>query len=265
MTLRRQRIAGIVTIAAAMGIPGAVAPAFAAQLHPISGEFALAGALGGDDDADVAPPLTVVADLDRDGISDLVEVRAPQPGTPGHGELIILLGHKDGRYTRGSVLPLSGNDPRAIVAGDFNGDGITDLVVGDGNGSLTEYFGDGHGGLVSAGEIAHFSSVVSLAAADFNHDGKLDLAISDSHTGTVSILLGAGAGTFTVGWSFRLPMPGAIYRLAAADFNHDGLPDLAVTNDDGDAYEVMLGNGNGTFTSSTELSHLKDPNAHCVA
>lgn len=265
MTLKRQRIAGIVTLAATIGISGTVTMVYAQPFHPLQGTFALAAALGGDDDVDATPALTVIANLNKDGIPDLVEARAPQPGVPGHSELVVLLGRKDGGYERGSVLPLPGNDPSAIVTGDFNRDGISDVIVGDSNGSLTEFFGDGKGGLVSAGEIAHFSSVVSLATADFNHDGKLDLAVSDSHTGTVSILLGGDAGTFSVGWSFRLAMPGAIYRLAAADFNHDGLPDLAVTNDDGDAYEVMLGNGNGTFTSSPELSHLKDPNAHCVA
>ncbi|MFC5862027.1 FG-GAP repeat domain-containing protein [Acidicapsa dinghuensis] len=265
MAIRRQRIADIVTLMAAMGIPGIISPIYAKSLPPPGGTFALVAAAGSDDDADAAPVLTVVANLDKDGIPDLVEARAPQPGVPGNGELIVLLGRKDGSYVRSSVLPLSGSDPTSIVAGDFNRDGVSDVVIGYGNGSLTEFLGDGKGGLISAGEIAHVSSVVSIATADFNHDGKLDLAVSDSHTGTVSILLGDGAGSFGVSWSFRLPMPGSIYRLAAADFNHDGLVDLAVTNDDGDAYDVMLGNGNGTFTESPELSHLKDPNAHCVA
>jgi hypothetical protein len=256
MTLRRQRIAGIAMLAAIIGTPWTMTPAYGKPFHPLA---------AGDDDVDAASSLTVVANLNKGGAADLVEARAPRPGIPGKAELIVLLGRNDGRYDRGSILPLSGSDPSAIVTGDFNGDGISDVIVGDGNGTLNEYVGDGKGGLVSRGEIAHFSSVVSLAMADFNHDGKLDLAISDSHTGTVSILFGDGAGSFSIGWSFRLPMPGAIYRLAAADFNHDGLADLAVTNDDGDAYEVMLGNGNGTFTSSPELSHLKDPNAHCVA
>ncbi len=260
MTLRRQRIAGVATLVAIIGTPWAMTPAYGKPLHPLAGTSALAG----DDDVDAVSPLTVIANLNKSGGADLVEALAPEPGKSGKGELIVLLGRNDGRYDKGSTLPLAGSDPSAIVTGDFNGDGISDVIVGDGSGTLTEFLGDGNGGLVSRGEIAHFSSVVSVAAADFNHDGKLDLAISDSRTGTVSILVGDGAGSFSVGWGFRLPMPGSVYRLAAADFNHDGLPDLAVTNDDGDAYDVMLGNGNGTFTESPELSHLKDPNAHCV-
>jgi hypothetical protein len=59
-------------------------------------------------------------------------------------------------------------------------------------------------------------------------------------------------------------MQGAIYHLAVADFNGDGIPDLVVTNRDQDSFEVLLGNGNGTFTSEPSLSHLIDPNAHCV-
>lgn len=260
MTLRR-RIADIAALAATVAAPCFLTPAYAKPFQPLP----LSTAIAADDDDDAASPLTVVASLSKSGPADLVQAQAAQPGTTGTGKLIVLLGRNDGKYDKGSILPLPGGDPRAIVTGDLNGDGISDVIVGDGSGALNEYFGDGHGGLVSAGEIAHFSSVVSLAMADFNRDGKLDLAVSDSHTGTVSILFGGTGGTFSVGWSFRLPMPGAIYRLAAADFNHDGLPDLAVTNDDGDAYDVMLGNGNGTFTESPELSHLKDPNAHCVA
>ena len=218
----------------------------------------------GEDNPGEAPPLVVMADLNRDGIPDMVEARVPAGDGTAPGFLTISLGQKDGSFkeiTSGAVL---GHDPRAMAAGDFNGDGVPDVIVGDGGGALTEFLGDGKGSLVPAGEIAHFGAVVSVAVADFNHDGMLDIAVSDSHSGSVTVLLGAGGGAFRHAWSFRLPMPGAIYRLAAADFNRDGLPDLVVTNEEGDAFEVMLGNGNGTFTSSAELSHLKDPNAHCV-
>jgi hypothetical protein len=149
------------------------------------------------------------------------------------------------------------------VVGDFNGDGNPDLIVGDGDGALMELIGDGKGNLVSAGEIAHLGSVVSIAKSDFNHDGIPDLAVSDFRANSVTILLGAGNGSFRPSWSFPLPMRGTIFHLAAADFNGDGIPDLAITNDDEDTFEVMLGNGNGTFTYAPALSNVKDPNSYC--
>ena len=34
-------------------------------------------------------------------------------------------------------------------------------------------------------------------------------------------------------------------------------------HDDNADYEVMLGNGNGTFTYAPQLSHLRDPYTYC--
>jgi len=221
-------------------------------------------AAASDNDSDEAPPLVVMADFNHDGIADMAKV-APPTGDPSQPRnLIVLLGQRDGSFQSTDSDPVLGRDPQAIVVGDFNGDGNPDVIVGDSDGSLMEFLGDGKGNLVSNGDITRLASVVSIAVGDFNHDGTLDLAVSDSKSNTVTILLGGGKGTFRSAWSFRLPMQGKIYRLAAADFNGDGLPDLAVTSDDDDSFEVMLGNGNGTFTSSPTLSRLKDPNAHCV-
>ncbi len=160
---------------------------------------------------------------------------------------------------------MAGHDPRAIVLGDFNGDGNPDLFGGDGVGALFEFLGDGKGQFVPVGEIAHFGSVVSIAMGDFNHDGRLDLAVSDPRASSVTVLLGAGNGSFQPAWSFPLPMRGIDFHVAAADFNGDGIIDLAVTNDDDASYEIMLGNGNGTFTYAPALSNVKDPNSHCPA
>jgi hypothetical protein len=160
---------------------------------------------------------------------------------------------------------MASHDPRAIVLGDFNGDGNPDLIVGDGDGSLMEFLGDGTGQLVPLGELVHFGSVVSIAMGDFNHDGHLDLAVSDARSSSVIVLLGAGNGSFQQAWSFPLPMRGVDFHIAAADFNGDGIIDLAVTNDDDASYEIMLGSGNGTFTYAPALSNVIDPNSHCPA
>ena len=107
-------------------------------------------------------------------------------------------------------------------------------------------------------------SVVSIAVGDFDRDGMLDLAVSDARANTVTVLLGSGNGSFRPIWTFQLPMPGKVFHLAAADFNGDGLLDLAVTYEDDESFEVMIGNGNGTFTYAPALSHTRDPNSHCV-
>lgn len=223
----------------------------------IAGLLAVAPALFAEDRPDEASHLVVTADFNRDGIADLAEAS-------GVSGLTILLGEPGGGFRAAGPELALGRDPKSLVTGDFNGDGIPDLLVGDGTGAVTEYLGDGTGKLVAAGEIAHLGPVSAIAVADFNHDGALDLAVSDSQDSVVTVLLGDRKGSFHMIWSFPLPMRGKVFRVFTADFNGDGLPDLAVTNDDDGSFQVMLNNGNGTFTYAPQLSKLVDPNAHCA-
>ena len=91
------------------------------------------------------------------------------------------------------------------------------------------------------------------------------MAVADWRSSAVVLLLGANDGSFGRGWSFPLRMPGTVPTLVTADFNRDGIPDLAVVYGDDGAYtyDVMLGDGKGNFSRSPELSFVKDPNSHC--
>lgn len=216
------------------------------------------------DDSEVDnSPLIATADFNRDGIPDVAKIVPEDGDRTGQSVLEILLGNKDGSFRTVMIRSVLLHSPRSIATGDFNGDANADLLIGDADGSLISLLGDGKGNLRSAGQIAHVGSAVSIAVGDFNRDGILDVAVSDFQGNSVSVLLGTGGGSFRTGWSFSLPQRGTIYHLMAADFNRDSIADLVITSGEENAYIVMLGNGNGTFTYSPDMSNIRDPYSYC--
>jgi hypothetical protein len=91
-----------------------------------------------------------------------------------------------------------------------------------------------------------------VAVADFNRDGVADIAVLNSSSGSMSILLGNGDGTFKPKLDTTL---GAYPRaFAVADFNLDGKPDVIANDVDNNVSYVMLGKGDGTFEAPMILS-----------
>ena len=123
-----------------------------------------------------------------------------------------------------------------VAAADFTADGIVDVVV-------TNYFGmyflRGRGdgafdppvAFVLQGNQPDQQQVIT--SADFNRDGKPDLLTCGAFC---SIRLGDGDGNFQT--PQRLDFGQAGYRYLVADFDNDGLPDIAVM--DSGKVELLL-------------------------
>jgi hypothetical protein len=203
-------------------------------------------------------PLVATADFNRDGIADIASVAA-------NGRLTVRLGRSDGTFLETASMPVSGRKPRALIADDFNGDNIPDLLIGNEDGSVLLFLIDATGHFAPGREIAHLESVTSIAVADFNKDGIADIAVSDRRASTVTVYFGSGNGSFDHTWSFPLRVRGTAPQITTADFNDDGIPDLVVVygDDDDPTFDVMLGNGNGTFTIAPERGFSRSPNSHC--
>lgn len=152
----------------------------------------------------------------------------------------------------------AGPGPNSATIGDFNNDGILDVVVAnvcgdkacDDNGTVKVLLGNGDGTFTEGKKYlsANDGNSVALATADFNNDGNLDAAVVNTGiniNGDVSVILGNGDG------SFGPPMsnaPGGVpLFVATGDFNHDGKMDMAVTLNNPGEVSVLRGNGDGTF------------------
>ena len=168
-------------------------------------------------------------DLNGDGKLDIAALYFPG--------LLVFLNDGDGTFTQvpGIAFP---DVSSPMVIGDFTGDGILDLAIGDDQSTaLTVLKGNGDGTFTQVdGQpgLPQFSN--SITTADVNGDGKLDLVWSGSNT--VSILLGNGDGTFHAG--FIQALPDTPSEVAVADFNGDGRLDLALTNSTDNTVSILL-------------------------
>jgi len=188
-----------------------------------------------------SPVLSIVADFNGDGIPDLATPNA----VFGVSTMAVFLGKGDGTFQAPVSYP-AGYFASGIVAGDFNNDGIPDLLVMNQDGTVDLYLGNGDGTFQaplidkSVGGLP-----VAMVMGDYNRDGILDFATIDYFANSASISLGNGDGTFQAPVSYAAGS--GPYSLASADFNGDGNPDLAVTNSNDNTVSVLLGNGDGTF------------------
>jgi hypothetical protein len=192
-----------------------------------------------------------VADINGDGHPDLAVANS------GSGKVTVLIGSGTGHFRRPSAYLVGSYpfSPQVVVAGDFNGDGHADLAVSldpAGAEQIDVLMNTGNGAFLPKVPYQIGSSAKDLIAADLNGDGVLDLAAPDAsgYAGAARTLLGNGDGTFRVGGAYLTIRPAT--AVAAADFNGDGIADLAVTSAPapGPSLTVLIGTGGGTFAGS---------------
>lgn len=171
------------------------------------------------------PADLVEADFNGDGIPDLAFVNGAVASS-----VVVLLGNGDGTF---KTLPavLTPDYLTYIAVADFNQDGKPDIFADAAYGTET-LLGNGDG-TFSAPAISPpiiGPTPQGIAVADFNGDGKPDVALLFEDVSTVSTLLGNGDGTFGAAVSIPLPAGDEPSSIVAGDWNGDGIPDLAVVN-----------------------------------
>jgi hypothetical protein len=189
------------------------------------------------------PAAVIAGDFNQDGIPDLAV--ALSAGTVLPNSVAIYLGNGDGTFGAPQNFAV-GNDPVALCAADFNGDGKLDLaVVNDQDATVSILLGNGDGTFQTQTTAPTGANPASIAVGDFNSDGHIDLAIANT-SASVSVLLGKGDGTFTALPDFAVGSHPI--GIATGDFNGDGHLDLAVADAAINVVFVFFGNNDGTFT-----------------
>ncbi|HEY3972358.1 MAG TPA: Ig-like domain repeat protein [Candidatus Sulfotelmatobacter sp.] len=216
-----------------------------------------------------------IADVNGDHKPDLIVVGDEEAIT-----VAVLLANGDGTFQPAVTYSSGGYgyaEPSQILVADVNLDGKPDLVLTNQcadsacmNGSVSVLLGNGNGTFQPAVSYSSGGYLASgLALADFNGDGIPDLAVTNcgsigatncapetgtTGNGTIGVLLGKGDGTFQAAVDYSSGAQEFFFtRIAVADVNGDGKPDLLVANEGGDngngegSAGVLLGNGDGTF------------------
>jgi hypothetical protein len=136
-------------------------------------------------------PVSILpADLNLDAAPDLVVTIGTPPGV---SVVLNSAAPPLGRFGAPSPSIGGGAMPVAAATGDFNRDGVPDVVTADRSAdTVTTYFGDGEGGLVRSETYPVGVLPEAVTTGDFSGDGWDDVAVTNSSDDTVSILRNRG-------------------------------------------------------------------------
>ena len=193
-----------------------------------------------------------------------------------NSQLTLLTGDGTGKFIAKSLV-IAPNPFSQILVTDVNGDGHPDILYVYGGhtstvnedvdpsyeGNVELWTGDGTGNFNKTYTYSLPVGTVTAELADFNHDGRMDLAVlthnsidgsiagSDSY---LNIFLNTGKGTLeqtqTVHHSQAYELFGPV-----GDFNGDGQQDLILISSSNNAFRVLRGQGNGTFSIPASVTY----------
>jgi hypothetical protein len=238
------------------------------------------------------PTSVTSADFNADGKMDLAAQNA------NFITVSVLLGNGDGTFQSNHEFTV-GFTPSSVISADFNGDTFADLAVANySSNTVSILLGqDADGDNEADGTFkpkqdysiqepctgdqcapTAMQAPNQVIAKDFNADGKADLATANigscgsiSQPGGISVLLGNGNGTFQDAKAYSMGNPicnsngnilqNVVPSITAADVNSDGKADLAATIEKSNVVSVLLGNGDGTFSTGQDFAVGTRPSA----
>lgn len=182
------------------------------------------------------------ADFDRDGDLDIATANYLTASKAEDSTIAILSNDGAGVFAISATYSTEVS-PSWICTDDFNGDGYPDLAIS--GVTLSVHLNNGDGTFADRDTYPLDTATVCVCPIDVNGDGYPDLVASGTTHGY--IFLNDGDGKFT----YEGELGQAGYRIKAADFNGDGLPDLAMLSQDPATVptylHILADNGAGGF------------------
>jgi hypothetical protein len=175
-------------------------------------------------------------DVNGDGMSDILEYNS----SPARLGWWLMNGTSVMSYNS----QLVSSSYHVVATGDFNGDGMTDIVWGDSANNIYVWLSNGTG-FTSQFVAKDAPGWSVVGAGDMNGDGNADLLVYNPSPARLGWWLMDGAKVL----SYHSQLVNSTWKFATTgDFNGDGMVDVVWTDPSNNVY-LWSSNGNG-FTSN---------------
>ncbi|CAF3221632.1 unnamed protein product [Rotaria sp. Silwood2] len=193
------------------------------------------------------PQSVAVGDFNNDTRLDIVVANY------GSNDVTVLLGYGNGSFGKHMIYS-AGSGSGSLAVGDFNNNSRLDIVVAN-------YYSNNisvllqHNRVILVNETTLASGggarLRYVAVGDVNNDTQLDIVVANYGTNTVGVLLGYGNGTFINQMMLSTGSNSHPAFIVIGDYNGDTQLDIAAGNSGSKNVDILLGNGQGTFTIQT--------------
>jgi hypothetical protein len=203
-------------------------------------------------------------DLDGDGKPDMIIADADSN--------IVSVYHNNSRpdsisfVEQGSYIMDSTGYPIGVTAGDLDGDGKPEIVVSNYySQTLSIFLNTSTPGHISmAKPISYPLGNYSLAAsiADLNVDGLPEIIVASAGANVLSVFANnstPGNLSFSLKVDYPLPAGSAPFKVAVADLDGDGMPDMAVANGNTNLVSVFRNTSSSGGAISFATNHVDFP------
>ena len=158
---------------------------------------------------------------------------------------------------------VTGDSPPSLYGGDFDNDGLVDLVVANnGSHNISVIMNDG-GSMSDPVYYACGQYPTGVFCFDCDGDNDIDISVVSNYENKCQVFLNDGSGNFALSDSYEIGWE--LFCVYAADIDEDGYKDLILPNHLSHFITILKSHGDGTFQKPLFNTVAGRPNAVCAA